>query len=430
MQHDGRYEEASACQRRALELRPELLEALLNQGSLFEELGEMTQAEAHYRKAVELHPKAPGPHARLATLLRGRTPEPDRIALRERLAAQDLGEEQRGTLLFALAHVSDAVGDHLEATDYLEQANAIALGQREKKGKTYNPIEHHRFVDRLIESFTPELVKRLANAGDQTRQPIFVFGMPRSGTTLVEQVLSSHSRVHGAGELRLAFQTFEAIPQVVGRNDGLLSGIAALDVSGVQSLSAKYREGLATILTRQRIAEPPDRVVDKMPDNYLYLGMLSILFPEATFIHVRRDARDSAFSCWMTNFAAIRWANSVDHIAGRFAEHKRVMDHWRKVVSVPVHEVVYERLVDDFQSEAARLVRNCGLEWEPGCLDFHVNSRPVRTASVTQVRQPLYRSAVARWRTYESLLEPLFSRLPLDTEALESVSFRPSDRHC
>ena len=142
-------------------------------------------------------------------------------------------------LLFGLAHACDARGDYAEAAACLERANALALNQRIKQNRVYNPAEHSRFVDRLIEGFTPELFDRLAGAGDDTRQPVFVFGMPRSGTTLVEQVLASHTRVHGAGELRLVRQMFDAIPGVVGRDDGLLPCLTALDAAGVYELGRR-----------------------------------------------------------------------------------------------------------------------------------------------------------------------------------------------
>ena len=151
-----------------------------------------------------------------------------------------------------------------------------------------------------------------------------------------------------------------------------------------------------------------------MPDNYLYLGLIAILFPRATLIHVRRDPRDVALSCWMTNFRSIRWASDPDHLAGRINEHYRLMAHWKAALPATVHEVVYERLVNDFEAEARRLVAACGLDWEPACLEFHRTVRPVRTASVTQVRQPLYRKALARWKHYEGELADLFARLPGD----------------
>jgi hypothetical protein len=143
----------------------------------------------------------------------------------------------------------------------------------------------------------------------------------------------------------------------------------------------------------------------------MYLGLLATLFPKAKFIHCRRDLRDIAVSCWMTNFSQIRWANDPGHIASRFEEYRRVMDHWRRVLPVPVLEVDYEETVADLEGVSRRLVSWCGLEWEPACLRFHEGKRPVRTASVSQVRQPIYQRSVARWKHYEQALGPLFDRL-------------------
>jgi hypothetical protein len=152
------------------------------------------------------------------------------------------------------------------------------------------------------------------------------------------------------------------------------------------------------------------RVVDKMPDNYLYLGLLAALFPRAKFIHCRRDLRDVAVSCWMTNFRQIRWANDPDHIVGRFEVYRRMMEHWRRVLSVPVLAVDYEETVADLEGVARQLADWCGLAWEPACLAFHERKRPVRTASVSQVRQPIYQRSVARWKHYEGSLGSLLAR--------------------
>src|SRR5262249_23012471 len=151
-------------------------------------------------------------------------------------------------------------------------------------------------VDRLIRSFTPALFQRLKDAADDSPQPVFVFGLPRSGTTLVEQILASHSRVHGAGELTLVRRAMDALPSV-----------EALDAAALQNLAIGYRDGVQRLLGRQRRGAAPERVVDKMPDNYLYLGLIALLFPRATLIHVRRDLRDVALSSWMTSFRIIRW---------------------------------------------------------------------------------------------------------------------------
>jgi tetratricopeptide (TPR) repeat protein len=411
LQEEGRLTEAFACYNRALELDPNSVDALLKKGTLHEEQGAMADAEASYRRARAVDLEAPGPLACLATLLRGNLSDADRDAISSLLDDPALDGWPRANLLFGLAQVCDARGEYTEAAACAASANALALNQRKKQNRVYDPAEHSRFVDRQIEGFTAELFDRLSNVGDETRQPVFVFGMPRSGTTLVEQILASHTRVDGAGELRLVRQTFDAIPAVVGRAAELQPCLAALDERAVRELSRRYQTALDAIWSRSRPGPVAERIVDKMPDNYLYLGLLAIAFPRATLIHVRRDARDAAVSCWMTNFRSIRWANDPEHLACRFREHDRMMAHWRNVLPVPMHEVWYEKLVGGFEDEARQLVAACGLDWEPTCLEFHKISRPVRTASVTQVRQPLYRKAVARWKHYDAPLADLFARV-------------------
>jgi tetratricopeptide (TPR) repeat protein len=422
-QSDGRPAEADAAYRRALELAPDHLDARLNLGSLHEELGSMADAEACYREAETREPGSPLPLARRALLARGRLADSDRDQLRFELC-QPQEPLLRMNVLFALAHVADGRGDHAEAAACLEPANALARDLRKSRGQTYDADEHSRYVDRLIAAFTPELFDRLGRAGSvsdrrtpvadapgspcETTRPVFVFGLPRSGTTLVEQVLASHSQVCGAGELPFGRRAMDALPAAADRPEDMRAALEALDAATLAKLASGYQAGVEALLD----ARPaPLRVVDKMPDNYLYLGLLTLLFPRATFIHVRRDVRDVAVSCWMTHFRSIRWADDQGDLARRIGDYQRLTAHWRMVLPRPIHELSYERLVDDFEAEAQRLVAACGLDWEPACLRFHETARPVRTASVTQVRQPLYRKSVARWKAYEPFLAPLFDRL-------------------
>jgi hypothetical protein len=377
-------------------------------GGLHEESGELAEAETAFRDALELQPAFALPHARLATLLRGKLSDADLAALEGRLADPLLADGPRARLLFALGHVLDGRGDFARAADCLHRANALTQELNRMQKREYVPVEHERFVDKLLLAFGPEFFARTLGAGVQTRRPVFIFGLPRSGTTLIEQVLASHSRVYGAGELRLARQTFEAIPSVLRRSDAPVVSVPHLEPSAIHRLAEQHLEGLRVL-----DGKPVERVVDKMPDNYLFLGLLAALFPQAAFVHCRRDLRDVAVSCWMTDFRSIRWANDPEHIAARFRQYHRLMQHWQTVLPVPVHEVVYEQLIDDFETEARRLLAVCGLEWEPACGRFHETARPVRTASVTQVRQPLYRRALARWKHYEGPLADLFARLPV-----------------
>lgn len=440
MQRCGRLAEAGACYGRALELDPLLFDAMLNQGSLHEELGEMADAEAMYRRAQALRPDAPNPLARLALLLKGSLPQSDRLFIEAHLAGpvsesartlKAIGPDTpaadaivplsanaptRGPLLFGLAQVLDAEGSYARAAECLAEANALACQRRRSEGRNYNRAAHSAMVDLMIEAFVPRLFHRLSGAGDDTRLPVFVFGMPRSGTTLVEQVLASHSRIHGAGELVLAGEVFEAIAKMQGLSEVVPSCLESLDAVGVKNLASLYLDGMNQAL-KQAEADPnrrvpPQRIIDKMPDNYLYVGMLSVLFPRATFIRVRRDLRDVAVSCWMTNFRNVRWADDQENLAARCRDYCRLMDHWKAVLPERVQDVEYERLVEDFDSEAPRLLAACGLEWEEACARFHQTARPVRTSSALQVRQPLYRTAVQRWKCYERPLAGLLERLP------------------
>ncbi len=272
--------------------------------------------------------------------------------------------------------------------------------------RRYVPAEHDRFVDHLLATFGADFFARTEGAGLTTRRPVFIFGLPRSGTTLIEQVLASHSRVHGAGELRLGRKSFDAFHAAVSRPATQFDSFARLDATRIRRLAEQHDRQLQALEGGRA-----ERVIDKMPDNYMHLGLLAAMFPSAVFIHCRRDLRDVAVSCWMTDFRSLRWANSAEQIAGRFRQYTRLMDHWRAVLPVAIHEVAYEDTVDNLEPVARKLVAACGLEWEPACLDFHHTQRPVRTASVTQVRQPVYKQSAGRWKNYETSLAGLFAEL-------------------
>lgn len=416
LQEEGRLAEAGEQYHIAERLAPDMPAVQNYLGGYHEERGELAEAEAAYRSALRLQPSFALPHARLGTLLRGRLDDKDLTALEARLTDPELKAEARGRLLFGLAHVLDARGEYVRAAATLREANALALESRTGR-RAYNPADHERFVDNIIRVFHAGFFTRTAGLGLQTRRPVFVFGLPRSGTTLVEQILASHSRVYGAGELRFGRQSFEAIPAAVGREGQThpMECVSDLDAVSIRHLGEQHLARL-----RMLAGDLPERVTDKMPDNYIYVGFLATLFPRATFIHCRRDLRDIAVSCWMTDFRSLMWANSAEHIASRCRAYRKVMDHWKSVVQVPIVDVDYEETVDDLEAVARRLVAAAGLEWEPACLEFHRNQRPIRTASVVQVRQPVYKQSVGRWKNYAETMGDLFGALPIEDMAGKS----------
>ena len=400
--------EAEAEYHEAHRIAPGLATVFIHLGKYHEECGELAQAEADYRQARKLQPGNLLSLALLGTLLRGRLPEQDLAAIEAGLAPEAAIPETRARLAFALGHALDERGEYPRAAKAFRDANALSLFCRRGQN-AFVPAEHELFVDNVINRFDAAFFTRTRGLGSDSRRPVFIFGLPRSGTSLIEQVLASHSQVYGAGELRLGRASFGALPIVLGRNDHPMECISSLDARSIRRLAELHLERLKALAPESAL-----RVIDKMPDNYMYVGFLATLFPHAVFLHCRRDLRDVALSCWMTDFRLMSWPFQTAHIAARFTQYRRLMDHWRKVLPGTINEVDYESAVNDLEGVARRLVELCGLEWEPACLEFHRNKRPVRTASLIQVRRPVYTSSIGRYKNYESELASLFEALPKD----------------
>ena len=342
--------------------------------------------------------------------MRGQLPDTDLAAIEERLADPETSPSARARLLFALSLVLDARNDYRRAAECSRQANALNM-ELARGTRGYTPELHVQYVDSVLQGFTAELFEHLAGSGSQDIRPVFVFGLPRSGTTLVEQILASHSQILGAGELRFTRQSFDAISSVLDVPGPAFENIDGLTPGAIGRLAEHHLHRLSNLAHGHAAL----RIVDKMPDNYIYLGLLAAMFPNAVFIHCRRDLRDVALSCWITDFRPenIPWASDPSYIGSRFEQYLRLMNHWRSVLPIPIHEVNYEDTVADLEKVARYLLTACGLSFDPGCLDFHRTQRRVKTASVSQVRQPIYSRSVGRWRNYESELPFLFRSVPV-----------------
>jgi tetratricopeptide (TPR) repeat protein len=406
LQDDGRPDEAMEQYAIARRIRPDSAQVHFALSGVHEEWGDLSEAESEVRAAIRVRPHFPAAYARLATLLRGGLPDDDLVAIEGLLADPELGSLPRARLLFAIAHVLDAREEYTRAAVCLREANALTLDLKRAEGAIYHADDHERFVDRLIRAFDRDFFLRTAGLGLATQRPVFVVGLPRSGTTLVEQILASHPRVYGAGERLFGRRSFESVPAVMGRSGPPIECVESMDEYALKRLAGEHL-GKLNALDLGRY----DRIVDKLPDNYLYIGLLAVMFPNAVFIHCRRDLRDIAVSCWISDFRSIRWANDPAHIGARFGQYRRLTEHWKRTLPARVLEVHYEDTVSDLDGVTRRLLDACGVDWDPACLDFHQTKRVVRTASLTQVRQPIYTSSVARWKHYESELAELFDAI-------------------
>ncbi|HEY3968009.1 MAG TPA: tetratricopeptide repeat protein [Planctomycetaceae bacterium] len=398
-------QEAAPCFQKALELSPTSAAAQFSLGKQFQEVGDFDGAERCWRDALRHDPGHVYALAELAMLRGSSLPAEDLVTLRQALEASSLNSSQRSALHFGLAHVLDARGDFVSAAEHLLHANSVKMQDQQERGQSYEPAEHETFVTALMEQFSASYFARVTGFGADSERPVFVFGLPRSGTTLIEQILAGHSQIFGAGELELANAAFESLPQWTASGLSAVESVGRLDQPTISRIFRQYLERLSALDSRAL------RVVDKAPGNDLYLGLLVTLFPKARFIHCRRDLRDVAVSCWMTDFRYLKWANDYGHIASRIGASQRLMEHWRRVLPAPLIEVDYESTVADLEGTARRLIDRCGLDWEPACLAFHERRHPVRTASVSQVRKPIYQQSVGRWKNYEKALARLFSEI-------------------
>ncbi len=402
----GDTQRAQGAMREAIKRFPNIPEAYCRLGGHLVANGEIEAAAENFREALRLKPYFPAALGQLASSLKARLPEKEKAALETALGMPN-SKSARFGMHYGLAQVEDALGNFEKAAAQFHLANSLEAEHRAEKEKVYDCNEASERVDEVVQTFTREHVERAIKFGHDSEKPVFVIGMPRSGTTLVEQILSSHPRVFGAGECPFVDQTFRRLPSEMVPIPTSLECVPKITFFAVQNCANWY---LAQI---EKLGGRADRIVDKLPDNYLFLGWIAIMFPKARIIHCRRDLRDIALSCWTSEFANVPWANSIRNIAERIRNYQRIMAHWRSVLPISIFDLQYEELVADQEGQSRRLIDFLGLEWDAKCLNFHQTKRVVQTASMTQVRKPIYTRSVGRWRHYVDTLRPLIEELGL-----------------
>lgn len=400
LRHLQRESESIADLDAALAIEPDNADIITRKAYILGTLGRLDEARALIGQAEQLKPDETAPYVVGSRMVRFSAGDPV-IAKMEKLAARsDLPDAERAGLLFALGKAYDDCGEFDRAFAEFAAANAIMRRLFE-----YHESRELAGKARIVEVFTRDLMRGKAGWGHESDRPIFILGMPRSGTTLIEQIIASHPRVFGAGEQQAFSQAVDAsIRPGQPIYPTMVQSIAAADLKAIGN---DYLTRMASIVPGGK------RFTDKLPGNYSYAGLINLVFPNAKIIHVQRNAIDNCFSMFSITFEdPLRFSHKLTELGHFYRAYRRVMDNWRRVLPAgAMLDVQYEDVVNDIDTQARRLIAFCGLPWHDACLAFHAKGGTVRTASAYQVRQPLYRSSVGRWRAYEKHLGPLIAAL-------------------
>ncbi|HEX4144965.1 MAG TPA: sulfotransferase [Pirellulales bacterium] len=399
----GRLAEATARFEQALALMPDNAEAHNNLGNILWEQGKFAEAAARYDRALALKPDYAEAHYDRSDLKTFRPGDSDLAALEALAAEPDRLPPQKMLFIhFALGKALEDVGDYPRAFQHFLQGNALR-----RREITYNEANFQRHFQRVAEAFDASLLDRFRDAGDPSSTPIFVLGMPRSGSTLVEQILASHPQIQAAGELWNLDRVVRAVTDMAGQPAPFPTWLRGINAEGMRRLGQAYLASLPAL------AAGKTRIIDKAPSNFLYVGLIRLILPNAHVIHTVRDPVDTCISCFSRLFNQGQlFSYDLGELGRYFRWYHEVMAHWRAILPAgAMLDVAYEDVIDNLEEQARRLIDFCGLSWDDRCLNFHKTRRPIATASNVQVRQPLYRSSVARWRRYEAWLQPLLAEL-------------------
>jgi tetratricopeptide (TPR) repeat protein len=393
----NRCEEAVRQYQRALALKADFAEAHDNLGMAHVAVGRITEARQCFETAIALAPERGSFHFNLTKCKTFGPNDPDLRAM-EALAtkAASLPADERVKLHFALGNALADVAQHERSFEHFRLGNALMRQQL-----VYDEEKSLARIDRVRTVFTPELMRAKAGLGDPSSVPVFILGMPRSGSTLVEQILASHPDVFAAGELDDFYRLVRSVRRSDGARIDYPERVPELSGAVLRAIGAGYVDRL------RRRAPAAGRITDKMPTNWWLTGLIHLVLPNARIIHTRRNAVDTCVSCFTTLFHGQDWSYELGELARYYRTYAATMAHWRAVLPQGVMlEIDYEHVVADVEGQARRILAHCGLDWNEACLDFHRVRRPVKTASAAEVHRPIYQSSVGRWRRYGESLRP------------------------
>lgn len=386
----------------AIELRPEVAGAFLGLGNVLKTLGDQADAIAAYRQGIEIRPGYSELYWSLSNLKTFRFDDDEIVAMQSLLATDGLDDDNTVHLSFALGKAYEDAGDYAAAFEHYDRGNQLRRQQ-----ENYDPVQTEQIGERIRAVFTAKFVATAAGHGYAESKPVFIVGLPRSGSTLLEQILASHPMVEATHELPEGGRLTRFIDrQQKTKASRYPEALISSPPDFFTTLGQRYDE------ETQRYRSGAPYFVDKMPNNFANLGLLAMSLPNARFINARREPLDTCFSCYKQLFARGQsFTYDMEELGLYYLEYRRMMDHWHAVFPGRILDVQYESVVADIETQVAIILEHCGLPWDDACLDFHNTKRAIRTASSEQVRQPIYKDSVAYAARFGDALNPLIQVL-------------------
>lgn len=394
-QKQGCIEEAVSSFEHTLQSNPSHINARMNLAITLKETGRLDEAVEHFRGVLARNPHIAQAHFHLATIRNHVSSTEEINAMKSLYNRPGTGIAQRYYLAFGLGTALEKWEAYEEAFGFFQAAHHL-----KKPSAPFNLADRARFFRSIMELFNREYLDRNRTAGPDDELPIFIFGMPRSGTTLAEQILASHPRVTGAGEVGYVEDVVRRVMELSGKP--FLTGWPDMSAAEIHALGIYYLD---------RIGEHPDgsgHVTDTTPMNFVHIGLIATILPHARLIHCRRDPMDTCLSLYQQPLSDTHaYAHDLADLGGFYNLYREIMRHWHDVLPERIHDLCYEDLVTDSETEIRSLLDYCKLPFDQNCISFHKTDRAVRTPSASQVRQPMYTASMGRWRNYETWLSPL-----------------------